>query len=203
MEAAAGRCNLSALEEAVLGKQREDDLPGSLVPQRFFDYLKTGDITLFDDVLKHNLDDVKSLTDILYSLLNAHIRPEDLSSEEDIYSVGRVLEKRGYSRKARTCYRLAERGSMSMQARISLAENLRREKCYEQAAELYRRMIAAGQGGLRPYIALAKLYEHKLSNPGEALRITCRALSIAADRNAPELSDLQKRYIRLIRKQEE
>lgn len=195
-----GRCNLSSLEEAVLGRKREDDLPGALVPQRFFDYLKTGNITLFDDVLRHNLDDVRSLTDILSALLNAHNRPEELQKEEDIYSVGRVLDKRGYSGRARICYRMADRGGMSMQSRISLAENLRRDKCYEQAADLYKRMIAAGQGGLKPYISLAKLYEHRLSRPKDALEITYRALSIAAERNAPELDELQKRYMRLIKK---
>lgn len=193
-----GRCNLSSLEEAVLGRKRQDDLPGSLVPQRFFDYLKTGDASLFEDVLRHNLDDVKSLTEILSTLLNAHSKPESLQKEEDIYSVGRVLDKRGYSGRARVCYRLADRGGMSVQSRSSLAENLRRAKCYDQAAELYKRMISSGQGGLKPYIALAKLYEHRLKNPKEALKITYRALSIAAERNAPELQELQKRYKRLI-----
>lgn len=46
-----GRCNLGSLEEKVLGRAREDDLPGAQVPERFFTYLKTHDFSLFEDVL--------------------------------------------------------------------------------------------------------------------------------------------------------
>lgn len=38
-----GRCSLTALEGAVLGKTRDDDLPGAQVPARYFEYLKTGE----------------------------------------------------------------------------------------------------------------------------------------------------------------
>ena len=45
-----GRCNLSRLEEAILVQPREEDLPGSEVPQRYFDYLKTKREDLLDDM---------------------------------------------------------------------------------------------------------------------------------------------------------
>ena len=47
-----GRCSLTALEEAVLGKARQDDLPGAQVPERYFTYLKTGEFALLEDVLR-------------------------------------------------------------------------------------------------------------------------------------------------------
>ncbi len=46
-----GRCNLGALEENVLDVHREGDLPGAEVPERYFQYLKTGDASLLDDIL--------------------------------------------------------------------------------------------------------------------------------------------------------
>ena len=48
------RCNLTALEEAVLGIAREDDLAGALVPERYFSFLKTKDFSLLEDILDHN-----------------------------------------------------------------------------------------------------------------------------------------------------
>ena len=45
-----GRCNLGRLEEVILGQPREEDLPGREVPQRYFDYLKTGQESLLDVV---------------------------------------------------------------------------------------------------------------------------------------------------------
>lgn len=59
-----GRCNLTALEEAVLGKTRCDDLPGAQVPERYFTYLKTGEFALLEDVLRHNFDDIQSLAEL-------------------------------------------------------------------------------------------------------------------------------------------
>ena len=64
------RCNLGKLEEAVLGIPRFDDLPGAQVPQRFFDYLKTGSFDLLTDVLEHNAQDVASLCVLLLSLIH-------------------------------------------------------------------------------------------------------------------------------------
>ena len=46
-----GSCSLGRLEEVILGKPRTGDLPGSEVPQRYFDYLKTKQLSLLDDVL--------------------------------------------------------------------------------------------------------------------------------------------------------
>ena len=37
-------CSLGALEEAILGVQRFDDVPGFEIPGRYFNYLRTGDL---------------------------------------------------------------------------------------------------------------------------------------------------------------
>ena len=66
------RCNLGKLEEAVLGIPRFDDLPGAQVPQRFFDYLKTGNFDLLMDVLEHNAQDVASLCVLLTAMVEMY-----------------------------------------------------------------------------------------------------------------------------------
>lgn len=67
-----GRCNLTALESAVLGKKREDDLPGAQVPARYFEYLKTGEFALLEDVLRHNFEDVRSLAELTAAICQAY-----------------------------------------------------------------------------------------------------------------------------------
>lgn len=192
-----GRCNLSMLEEKVLGKGRGEDLPGSQVPERFFTYLKTRDFSCFEDVLSHNLQDVKSLADVLHALILSHEAPESLTEDEDIYSVGRVLEKRGETARARRCFRLADRGSLSALSRTQLAESFRKDKQYDKAAEVWRIMIKSRQGGLFPYIALAKLLEHRMKDTEGAMRVTAQAMFLAAERNDPLHAELEKRYLRL------
>ena len=68
------RCNLASLEEAVLGQTRNDDLPGAQVPQRYFDYIRTKEFALLEDVLRHNLDDVRSLACLTGHLCHAFRR---------------------------------------------------------------------------------------------------------------------------------
>ncbi len=58
-------CRLSALEEHIYGEPRMDDLPGAEVPQRYFDYLKSHDFSLLEDILKHNAQDIVTLLRLL------------------------------------------------------------------------------------------------------------------------------------------
>ena len=90
------RCNLGKLEEAVLGIPRFDDLPGAQVPQRFFDYLKTGNFDLLTDVLEHNAQDVASLCVLLTAMVEMYRAPENVRHDEDVFSMGVALcRKRG------------------------------------------------------------------------------------------------------------
>lgn len=191
------RCNLASLEEKVFGLRREDDLPGSQVPRAFFDYLATGEFMVVEPVLRHNVQDIRSLPMLLAELFRLYERPLESPWEQDIYSIGRVLEKRGRPETARKCYRAADRGTMSRLSRLTLADSLRRQREYGQAAEVYGRMIAQGQGGLFPYVERAKLLEHRLGRPEEALSLTRRALLLCGPDQEEQMAALRKRLLRL------
>ena len=194
------RCNLTALEEAVLGIAREDDLPGALVPERYFNFLKTKDFSLLEDILDHNRQDIISLAHILDRLLRLHDAPLLAEAPEDLFSLGRVLEKRGRAEGARMCYRAADKGSMSILARGRMAETYRREGNYAEAAQVYKRMAADRQGGPEPLIALAKICEHKTRDIPAAIEYTRKAIILAADQPEADMGALQKRYERLMKK---
>lgn len=174
-------CSLSALENRIYNEPRVDDLPGALVPQRYFDYLKTKDFSLLEDVLRHNALDIYSLSRLLYTLSDLHADPLSAHFEQDIFSLGRVMEKRGRMQDARMCYRALDQGSLSALSRNRLADSLRRERGYGEAAAIYERMIACHQGGAAPYVALAKLCEHRLGDIPRALMLSQTALSLLAD----------------------
>ena len=199
------RCNLGALEELIFHEPREDDLPGAEVPQRYFDYLKSKDFSLLEDVLRHNALDIVSLARLLFRLGSLHENPLTAEHLQDIYSLGRVYERRGRLQTARMCYRAADAGSMSALSRERLAETLRREKQPAEAAAIYEKMIAARQGGAKPYIALCKLLEHRLHAPGAAADIARRGMLYLSDlppgeRTQADFDDLTRRYARLLQK---
>ena len=199
------RCNLASLEELIFHEPREDDLPGAEVPQRYFDYLKRHDFSLLEDVLRHNAQDIASLARLLFALGRLHENPLSAEHLQDIYSLGRVYEKRGRIQEARMCYSAADAGSMSALSRERLADTFRRERRPEEAAAIYEKMIAARQGGAKPYIALSKLLEHRLKAPQAAMDIARRGLLYAADlppsaRNQADFDDLTRRLARLMQK---
>lgn len=194
------RCTLAALEEAILGVKRPDDLPGALVPKQFFDFLRCGDFALLSPVLKHNCQDIKSLPVMLARLLALYEDPFKCEHAPDVFSVGRVMEKRGNLCLARRCYRAADKGTLSRLSRLTLADSYRREKRFGDAATVYETMVSCGQGGPFPLIALAKLYEHRLSSPERALYCTKKAMLLTNPYDDKALEDAQKRAIRLMKK---
>lgn len=194
------KCNLTGLEEAVLGETRQDDLPGALVPERYFSFLKTRDFSLLDDILKHNEQDIVSLAHILDRLMRLHETPLLAECPEDMFSLGRVYEKRGRHEGARMCYRAADQGTVSVLARGRMADSFRREGNWEAAARVYARMIADRQGGTGPLIAMAKICEHKKRDIPAAIEYTRKAVILAADQPAADMAALQKRYQRLLKK---
>jgi uncharacterized protein len=56
-----GRCSLGDIERTVLRTYREVDIPGALVPGRYFDFLRSGDYEPLLPVFEHHLEDIVSL----------------------------------------------------------------------------------------------------------------------------------------------
>ena len=205
-----GRCNLGRLEEVILGKPREDDLPGSEVPQRYFTYLKTKQMELLDDILKHNAQDIASLCVLLNHMADLYRHPEKIRFSEDVYSMGRALERLDQTENARQCYRLARRGRMEELAGTALAVSYRRTGEREQAARIWQEMIREGKGGIMPYVELAKYEEHVRRNIPAALELTEKAMIRLSEPGLREeetvqqaQNELQYRYQRLRRKMKE
>ena len=200
------RCNLTNLEEALLGIPRVDDLPGAQVPERFFSYLKTGDFTLLDDVLEHNEQDIVSLQNLLCHMCRMYEHPDQLRFDEDVYSMGVSLDRFRHTEEARRCYELAG-GQMHAASQSRLAQSYRRAGERDEAVRIWQEMIARREGGVVPYIELAKHYEHAEKDYAAAMDVVRKALvklaeptlfedaSVQETRNA-----LQYRYERLKRK---
>ena len=204
------RCNLGRLEEVILGAPREDDLPGSEVPQRYFTYLKTGRAELLQDVLRHNAQDIVSLCVLLNHMTGLYRHPEQIRFSEDVFSMGRALERMNRPEQARRCYRLASRGRMGDAASAALAQSYRRAGNREEAVRIWQEMIRARRGGITPYVELAKYYEHCRKDCAAALEMTERALmllsepALGEDYSVQEAKkELQYRHQRLRRKLKE
>lgn len=196
------QCNLQNLEREVLGQEREHDVPGSLVPVMFFEYLRTGDFEPMRMVLEHNRRDIVSLLTLLCRLCYAVKQPEALGHASDIYSCGRLNERMGRLDEAERCYQLAGEESLK-----DLSLLLRRQGRHAEAAEIWLKMRASGGFGLFANMELAKYYEHQASDFGKALDIVdetmvkLRLMGISP--GSVEFTGLTRRRDRLVAKLDE
>lgn len=202
-----GSCRLQDLEREILGIRRQGDLPGSEAPKRFFEYLKTGRFSLLEEVLTHNEQDIASLCLLLSHLGAVYAEPERLAHGEDLYGMGAGLHRDRREQEARRCWRLVPAGRMRPASRLQLARSFRGAGERDEAVRLWREMIARREGGVQPYIELAKHYEHAERDIPAALNCVRQALillaepSLGTNRAVQETKNaLQYRYARLTRK---
>lgn len=203
------KCTLSHLEEAVLGEPRLHDLPGSEAPQRYFAYLKTGQFCLLNEVLAHNAQDIASLCVLLRHMAWMYEHPEKQRHAEDLFSMGVALERFHHPEEARRCYHLASRDAMRTPGQLRLAQAWRRAGQREEAVAVWQGMVARHEGGVIPYVELAKHYEHIQRDIPRAMESTRRAMLLLAEPSlldTPEVTSqresLLHRYERLKRKLE-
>lgn len=200
-------CTLANLERQLLGVEREDDLPGALVPQTYFQYLKDGVFAPLKKVLEHNKQDIVSLAQLLSYLCKQVAQPQNVAYGEDLFSMARAMEKNGQMERAMHCYRLSAQTSMRADACAAMARIEKRNGHVEAAVKLYQSLLNQHSGAADACEALAKLYEHQLRDLPGAISYTRQALLILSEptlfRDASVQDKqiaLQYRYARLRRK---
>ncbi len=175
---------LSTIEAHVLGVEREGDVPGFEIPQRYFDWLRQRDGKLLEDVFAHNRLDVvsmasllKYLTDLVDNQGMAHNHHGDLlrlagliHERGDGERAGRMLEALSASHHA----------DVAMGARQTLSLIYKKAHRWEEAALLWQHLVASDPLNFFAVVELAKFYEHHTRECGKALELV-RNL-----RNGPE-----------------
>lgn len=206
-----GSCRLGRLEEMILGMERTGDIPGSEVPQRYFDFLKTGDMSLLEDVVSHNRQDIATLSTLLVKLCEIYEEPEKLCEKKDLFSVGKALERQGEFCPARELYRAsavpAPAGTIQALTGEKLAGEAnwriyqieRKSQNAEGMLAVLEQMKIRGQMPYEVRIELSKLYEHRRKDFRTALR-HAREAKQYCDENEAEA--LERRIARLEKKLE-
>jgi uncharacterized protein YprB with RNaseH-like and TPR domain len=98
-------CSLQALEHVVLGARRTRDVPGSEIPARYFEFIRTGDARPLRAVLEHNRLDLLSLGGLTARLLDLVRRgPCAVRHAREALALGRVYARGGLDNRAREAY---------------------------------------------------------------------------------------------------
>ncbi len=215
------QCNLTNLEAQVLGVYRQGDVPGALIPQLYFDYLRTGAVEPLIDVILHNRLDIVSLVSLagwLGHIITTPMGPTpdgELVCGDDLFAIGLLMEDRGLLGEGLACVEAAcERGVGAVgQARAlrELSRLYKRLREHDRAVAIWQEMIAGpGALSLYPYVEMSKYHEHVTREYALAKEMAENALAIAERRRAmagaygpgtlKDLQQIQHRLARLTRK---
>jgi hypothetical protein len=192
-------CTLRAVEERLLGYEREDPIAGAMVPDSYFAYVRGGISPLLELALEHNRLDVVSLVH-LHSLLLRRLQGMDAAMDAaDWLALGRHRFRRGARADGWRALRQAasfETGDAAATAGLWLTRRLVRRGSIGAADQILERLEETFAEDLRVSLARARLLEWRRCEPGLALSVV-----EAAQRRMPEsAAGLEPRRDRLRRK---
>jgi hypothetical protein len=140
-------CSLGNAEQRILGIEREEDVPGHLIPHLYFNYLQTGKPRGIREILSHNRQDIVSLAlltskaaDILLALA-----PEARWLPEELLGAGRYFQALGREQLSLEFHRAALDAPMEeeveTEALIRLARLLKSREAYAEAVPLWEKLL--------------------------------------------------------------
>lgn len=196
---------LGSLEASLLGFEREGDIPGSEIPQRYFDWLRRRDGRLMADVFEHNRLDVISLAALAAHLAElidpegetAHAHPGDRLAAARLF-LARELPGEAVRLLDPLCGCASPQTAREASRELSLHH--KREGRWVEAAAIWEEMARRDGGDRFALIELAKWCEHKRRDFARALELTEQACSFAGSLSSEERADLTRRRERLEKK---
>ena len=177
-------CSLSTVERDILGVIRDDDVPGHLIPEIYFRYLRTKNARAIKQVFEHNLQDIISLVALVSRM--CFLLEDPLNNTEygmDIFSIGKMFdEEREYEQSTHYYtealkHNLAEEEALEILRLTSFA--YKRQGKWKEAEKIWKEIIERSREFIYyPYEELAKYYEHHLKDYQKAETVVKEALNI-------------------------
>jgi hypothetical protein len=182
-------CRLATLEAALLDLDRGDDVPGALMPQLYFQYLRFRDARPLPRIFAHNRWDLVALAALAGRADALLAGPDSRHDPVEWLGAARWLERRDGTRSV-DFYEAALATPLPPPVRARAAWRLgrlwRRAGRFAAALALWREVVDADPGApLGLLVDLAKLCEHRVRDHAAALRLSRTALG-RAEREAPD-----------------
>lgn len=176
-----GSVRLVELERYVLnavrlGWDREDDIASAMIPQYYFNYLRSGSYEPLIGVIRHNQMDLRGLA-ALFEKINEFLASHTTNRGEmeslDLFGLSRFFERRGESSRAQeACSQALELGlpaEFRPRARRDLATLAKRRGDHEAAAALWLELVSDLDDGLYACEQLAIYYERRAKDIQRAI----------------------------------
>lgn len=175
-------CKQQTLERGLLQMQRDsDDIDGALIPQTWFDFLKTADAHLMSKVLHHNQRDLLGMVGIFARVLDKaqclHDNNPGTNHWKEAWALGRIAEiarfqecSAGWMQQA-VKSRETESENRFLQDRFvaDAIRLLKRQGHWPRVEAVIQKALKAGLDAPWLHREAAILYEHRIVHLGLAL----------------------------------
>src|SRR5229473_1301741 len=190
------------LDAVRLGWDRQNDVPPSMIPQFYFDYLRGSSPLPLAGVVRHNAMDLRGLA-ALFGKLNSLLDCKHGEDTEalDLFGLSRYLHRRGERGKAEsTCVAARDRGlplPFDAQARRGLAQMAKRRGEHAAAALMWEELLEDAECRFTACEQLAVYHERQTKNFKKALEYALLGLQALTDKNvgsiygAPSVAEIR------------
>jgi uncharacterized protein YprB with RNaseH-like and TPR domain len=150
-----GSTGLKQLEESLFDEGRINDIPGSLIPDAYFHYLRKRDPKIIAPVLEHNARDVVSLVRIADRVAVAVLAARGGRAPDHApaaYALARSFERTGELDAAFACYESAYYDGdnpLRVKLALSFARELERRSDVDRALRMVEMLLELGLGSER------------------------------------------------------
>lgn len=205
---------LANIESQVLSvKRSENNVPGWMIPQIYFNFLRFGDTTQLSNVFYHNAMDIFSLALLFLVISELIVNPNTLEMwfPDDIVNLAKVYEDLGLINQAKGLYQIGLGNKLSNQKHLEslyhLASISKRSGDFKTAVPLWQNILRFHQH-IPSCVELAKFYEHQERDYDNAILWTKYAVKLIDGEQFGEyekmiwLANLEHRLNRLKRLKE-
>ena len=193
---------LITVEERILGFEREGDVSGWEIPERYFRWLRSRQPRLMADVFRHNRLDIISMAALarhMAEILTEKEIPYSGGKRESLAAARLFLERRhaAEGRALLADLSCAANSGVSREARRHLSLILKREDNWQEAGKIWEMMLQDNPSDCFACEELAKWYEHRLKDVGKALEVVKDTMAVLDGKDSQEGERLCHRLRRL------
>ncbi len=193
---------LITMEKEVLGIHRHGDIPGSEIPQRYFDWLRNRDARMLTDIFEHNRLDIISMAVLSVHLAELLNYDREIVSGEhaDLLAAAKLFLARGNISGARKILSLlikSEYIHIALEAEKTLSLIFKRSGQLRDAVRIWEMMLHDDPGNIFALEEMAKYFEHRKHDLPKAIECVNKALNNTYAMTISERNALAHRLNRL------
>jgi len=198
-------CKLKTVETELLGLFREDDIPGDMIPDAYFDYLRSRQIDKIERIFYHNRFDIITMLANLILIVNAYKSRDPDNNPLTDYAKARMFTRKKNIERSIAHYEHVLMSSISIgrwqKTSLELAALFKKTGQYEKAIPLWENTLGDQYPlATEPYVEMAKYYEHKSKEYQKAVAIITKALAKLPEHRSSERTQLEHRLNRINQK---